>query len=239
MTLFNSTPNDDNLSEFLADVDAKFKKEDGTTDVDALRRGKAEADRFIERLKSEAAGMREDLTKRATYEDLMAQIKASRDASSLSSTDDDEQIETPEIKSVDIEALVDKKVNEQLTLKQQQVFQDQNMQFVEQELTKTWGKNYVDNLRARARELDLSEKKVNELAATAPKALLEMLRPVVRTQDEYTPPSSTRSVANTMGKSDWDKFDKLRKENPALYWTPKVQNELHKLALQKKENLYK
>ncbi len=237
MTLFTTPGAEDASAKYLTEVEKKFTK-DGNLDVDALKKGKAESDWFIERLQKENAEMRDEMNKRATYDELMAKIEATR----ANSSQDDEQDDNHANQSVDIEKVVQEKVSQQLNQYQQQSAHERNTTAVVETLKAAWGDNYVPKLREAIQEADLTEQEAMQLAATKPKTFLRAVMPTETKREQVpsfsAPASSVKSgsMSNTM---NYSYFEKMRKSDPAKYRSPEIQNLMWKVAQEKGPDFYK
>lgn len=238
MTLFKTPGAEDEAAKYLEGVTKKYAKDDGQLDVDALTKGKAESDWFIERLQQEAAEMRDELNKRATYDELMAKISATRDNSSL----EDEQNDSPTNQSVDIEKVVKEKVSEQLNQYQQQSVHEKNTDKVVQALRDTWGDNYVPKLKEAIKEAELTEEEAMTLAATKPAAFLRMIAPATNERERapsFAAPASSVRAGMQSNKMNYAYFQKMRKSDPVKYASPEVKNLMWKLAHEQGPDFYK
>ena len=73
---------------------------------------------------------------------------------------------------------------------------------------------------------------MSNLAATAPKAFLEMVLKTPVDVPGVTPPRSAINGTSfsQQKQKGWSFYEKIRQENPRLYWSPKMQNEIHREA---------
>ena len=101
-----------------------------------------------------------------------------------------------------------------------------------------FGHDYARKLQEKAEELGMSMQELDSYAKRNPKAfyrLVELDKSVDRSST--TPPASqiNSEVFSVRGQSysKFSDFEKLRRENPNAYWSPKVQNQLYKLAKEK------
>lgn len=247
-TLFNknveSSSNDNaelevhSYAELLVGEGKKFK------DLESLARGKYEADQFIEKLVREQSELRKDMEARLSLEDLVSKLGSNSGANSQQPHAADEgrrQENLEKNESADINNLIEAAIEK----KQTELTRQSNLREVEQELKKAWGSNYLDKLRKAADELGVSPAFIDDVAAKAPRAavalLLEKGNGERKATVDVSPP---RSGTNTLGmRSDSeaartkDFYTKMRKENPKAYWSPKVQMEIHELAMQGKLQL--
>lgn len=213
----------------LVGEDKKFK-----TDED-LARGKLEADAFIERLQKENQEMRQELSTRTTLEQLIAkneQLKkndATNEQPIITAPERSETSPTqPTITAEQIAALVKKTMTDE----QRSNTATQNVKYCVDELKKVWGPAYVTKLESVAAELGLEKAYMDNLAQTAPKALLALVGAKKQgSEAERLPASFQRStVQNTQMKSggkDWAYYTELRRTKPSEYYSPRIQNEIH------------
>lgn len=221
-------PEGDSYFTALVGEGKKFK------DPEALAKGKAESDAFILQLQQELAALRQDVTARANLEEIIHDLKKSQQAPASNpgspgqaNEDDKTGASAPSLE--DIKRLV----TQELTSTQKQLQAEQNIRASEQELTKVWGNQTRSKLDARAKELGVSLEFLKSIAATTPKAFLEMVgatQQVSPLVDNVAPPRSTlspspsTSAPMTIGTHKTEAYyKKLRKDNPSLYWSSEVQ----------------
>lgn len=229
----------------LAEVTTKFKTDKGELDVAALAKGKLEADRFIERLTKEQDALRQDLNSRAQLEELIQDLRKAREDASKTPLQEapkgSGQPNAPET-ALTVEA-VKELFKEELSQTQKQVLAQRNIDIAEAELAKQWGASTRSKLETRAAELDVSLDFLKGLAASKPKAFLEMVGakpPVqVNTQD-YAPPSTRDNPAHREQPKGRTKsyYDKMRKENPTEYWSVRIQGQEDRDALAQGEAFF-
>lgn len=223
-------------------VKAKFSKEDGTVDVDALLKAKAHADKHISKVEAEHAETKADRDRRLTYEDMLEKINSQRDTASKNlQPDGSERDDNPP--QVIPEELISRKVDELLSKKQKEDRQVANVAYAAQELTKVWGEDFPATLVKRAKELDLSQDFLRDLARTNPQGFLNIVVPSTpRTvETSFTPPQSTTRTNGrvTSGEKNWAYYQNLKKTNREQYDSPLTAVEMDKQALKLGEDFYK
>jgi hypothetical protein len=201
----------------------------------ALARSRVEADAFIERLKTENNGLRNELKTRSTLEEVLDKMNNPPSNSNASSSNN-QQSESGEtaLKPEDIARLVDERVVQ----REQDRRATENLNSVKQLLAQAYGSDYAQKLHDEASSLGLSKEYVNNLAATAPKALFRLLGIDENTtqktnNDLFTPPTSqVRNFPSSGNSSEktMKHYEALRKSNPSQYWSPATQNQMHKDA---------
>lgn len=240
MTLFDPDdpvvdPNKDYLTELVGD-DKKFKS------PQELARAKAEADAFIERLKTEAAGLRSELQTRMKLEEAVEKLQSKQTPpSSEQEPKAHEQGSKPALTPEELEVLIQKTLeqNNQKTQRQR------NVEAVEQALKEAFGPTYRRTVTEQAKKLGLGEDFLTSLAADQPAAFLKLLD--VQKQPEVnstavTPPRS--SFNDAMGWKPGDNvkrqsfYNKMRKTDPSRYWSVSVQNEIHREAQRQGETFF-
>lgn len=247
--LFDDTPEVSETIETndpIATIKAKFSKEDGSVDVDALLAAKAESDRFIDQLQGEGKGLREELTKRTSLDDLMARLdqgKSSEDKT-VNHTDTAKNDDIPN-RAVD-QRNIEQLVEQVYTKKNKEASQLKNISDVRSQLEQAWGKDFPKKLKQMTDELDISQEEAGRLAGEKPKAFLKLVLGDNQRQPQHDtapPVSSVRLTSSTVvGGKNYTHFKKMMDSPDARirnqYWSPKVQNEMHKLAQQLGDAFY-
>lgn len=222
-------PNKDYMSELVGEG-KKFKT------PEELARGKWEADQFIERLKQEQSALRKELESRKRLEevaDLLSQQKnQSTEGQPPARDDGTKQTLTPET--------LEQMLEERLTKREQQQRREQNINTVKQKLAEKFGNNYVAKLEQEANNLGVTKEYLTNLAAESPNAFLRLVGydalPKQQQQDTnlFSPPTTsvntTGFAPNVTGERTQTYYEKLKQNDPKSYWSPKVQNEMHRDA---------
>lgn len=224
--------------EFLPEYVGEGKK---FRDAEALAKSKYEADQFIETLKREQAELRKDYLSlreetqlRANLQDLLDQMKAAKDnqIDNTQSNDNKPQFDPSQLKS-----LVQAELQEHEVAKQQA----QNMDLVRNKLKERWGDQYLNHYRNQLDALQITAETADNLARTMPGVFMRTFgldTPAPREGFQAPPASSRRSdnFAPNTPKKDWSYYEDLRKKDPAAYWDPKIQVEMHKYAQENPES---
>jgi len=224
------TPDQENV-DYMAYVTEKFKKADGTLDVEALAKGKYYSDTTVTQRDFTIDQMRETINSQTSLEKVLEQIKAMNTTPTPNTpvTPSGEQVANSEMKPEELKGLVAREFQHLQT----QAQQDANVAMVREELKKAWGPGYVTQLKSVGAELGLSEHQLEQMAAQTPKALLALAKPS-KAADVSPPRSSYNSAANapnTVDRTPLEKhYDNMLKNDPNTYFTPKVQMELFNLV---------
>lgn len=230
----NTVDNNKNYLEELVGDGKKFKTPED------LARAKAESDAFILRLQNETKALRDDLNARQRLEDLLDKMQNGQTTNTNSNQNNQhgENNEGTALTPDRITAMV-----EETVLKREQAARSaQNLAEVRSTLTQHYGSDYLNRLTSAASDLGVTNEFLNNLAASQPKALYRLLG-VGQKQDTtlFAPPRSTGSVQSsgpTGGERDQTYYSKLKATDSKAYWSPKVQNEMHKDAMRLGERFF-
>ncbi len=216
--LSSVTPQGDPLAELVGEG-KKYK------DAAALAASRLEADRFIEQLRSENAGLRRDLEAASKTGDQKAAIDAL-----MKRIEEATKGQNGNPPSTLTREEVDKLVKEGITTAQSQAAQRANYVKSNAELLNHFKGDEATArtyLTTRASELGLDKDGVTKLASENPNMFRELFIPKPKTQSNPQTLPPGRSVPNTdstvRGKSY---YTNLRKELGNKYWDPAIQQQL-------------
>jgi hypothetical protein len=227
-----------NYLEELVGEGKKFKSPED------LARGKAEADRFIQQLQGELAGIRQELGTRQTLEELMTKMTPNQSPNNQNQ----EHNQTPPggegnaPKAVTMED-IDRLVEDRLSKVEKERVHQSNLNQAKQALVNAFGSDYITHLKAKASELGVTEQYLNNMAMETPKAFLKLVEADTPRSGTtlpgtlFTPPQghslpqqSTKGFAPS-GTPKMSHYEELKRKNPTEYWSPAVQNKMHKDAI--------
>lgn len=228
--------------------DTEIKLEDLVGDgkkfksIEDLAKGKLESDRFIAQLQQELKGIREELNTRITLTEFMDNFKNSNTQPNQPSGDNQDRPggESTALKPEDLRKLLD----EELAKREQVNVARQNLNTVKQRLSEAFGPNYATRLENEAQKLGVTKEFLNNMAASTPSAFLRLVgvdAPAQKVnEDIFSPPTSQRTGTPLGNGTVKNKayFDKIRQTDPKAYWTPAVQNELHREAARQGEAFF-
>lgn len=200
-------------------------------DPEVLAKGKLEADGYIKTLEEQLAQMREDMKKQDYQAQILEQLqnKATEPTTvdpatpnNIGSTD--AQNTTASLSENDLESLVEKT----LMKREKDSVIKQNLAQVDQELVNSFGTEAAAKVQEKAQELGMSMERLRDIAAESPTAFFALIG---RPQQTFSPmvQGSVRTEGVNMQASatrDWNYYQKLRRENPNQYYSPKVQQQL-------------
>jgi hypothetical protein len=222
----------DNQGQHLSELVGEGKK---YSTVEELAKAYHNADSLIQQLQGENAGMREDLSKRQTAEEIAETIRRNQNQ-----TDHGTQENTPSAVSVDD---IQNLVSQSITQHERNQTASRNVQKASDDMVSLYGDKATSVLESRAKELGLTVEDLKNTAAQSPSAFLRLVGETDKPASANTEveQSSINTVSFDTSKNNpkqlADNYKKLRKDNPKQYWSPKVQNEMFKLVKEGKLEL--
>lgn len=202
-------------------------------DPEVLAKGKLEADNYISELESQLAQMREDMSKQDYAKSLLDQLQnkaadpttaktAMPNNNNNGGTSDGNT--NPNLSEDDLKSLVE----QTLTAREQETTVKSNLAIVDQELEKSYGTEAKATIQKKAQELGISLERMQEIAAESPTAFFSLIGEPKKSFNPMVQGSVRTEGVNMQASTDrnWDYYQKLRRENRNLYYTPKVQRQL-------------
>jgi hypothetical protein len=245
-TLFNGNqgddididPNQDPL-EVLTGPGGKYDKTKYTSELEmykALARGKLEADvtimannRRMDELRGDFLALKESRDEGASVKAMLDQFKAEMLNNTNRNSTDDDQGNKPVYDPNEVKSLMSQ------TILEHEKTQRENANFnkVDQKLRETFGGNYANALKKEIDALGLTVAEADALAKRSPEAFFRTFGlNQQQTQSFDAPMRSSDRRSDTFSpqvvKRDNAYYQKLKKENKALYYEPKTQNQMIK-----------
>jgi len=208
-------------------------------DIEALAKGKLEADRHIGEITKTLDELRAELAKQDYAKNLLEQMSKGSETGAEQPppvTTSSSNTENTTQSASDIESLVEKVI----TAKEKNKTASQNISVVGEEMQKQYGDKTAEVLKAKSLELNMSLDRLKEIAAESPTAFFQLIG--VKKMGEKTSTSTGVTTQSTIRSENFnsysqdrnfDYYQKLRKENRSLYYSPKIQNTM----LQDRERL--
>ena len=206
-------------------------KGDNWKDPEVLAKGKLEADGYIKNLEDQIAQMREDMKKQDYQAQILEQLqnKAAETTTAQTAMPNDNgstetQNTTASLSENDLESLVEKT----LVKREQDSVIKQNLAQVDQELVNSFGTEAEATVRKKAEELGMSLSRLRDIAAESPTAFFSLIGQPQKTFSPMVQGSVRTEGVNMQASNtrDWNYYQKLRRENPNQYYSPKVQQQL-------------
>jgi hypothetical protein len=216
---------------FLAKLVAT--KGENWRDPEVLAKGKLEADGYIKNLEDQLKQMREDLQKqdyaKTLLEELQNKATSSANVKSVVANNNNGGTDTdgttqPQVSEDTLKSLVE----QTLTAREQENTVKQNLAVVEQEMQKSFGTEAPLVVQQKAKELGLSVQRLQELAAESPNAFFNLIGEPKKTLQPMVQGSVRTEGVNMQASTDhnFEYYQKLRRENKSLYYTPKMQRQM-------------
>jgi len=231
MDLFNTSTNTDQVK--LEDLVGEGKK---YRDVTELAKAKVHADAFIEQLKAEKAQVLEDLKTRTAVEDAIKKLQAPNANGGTGTQTEHTSVQTQSSEQKANFTLED--VDKLLEQKDRQKKVQANLNTVSDAILRYAGtpEKAKEFLTTRAGELGVTVDKLSDVGKESPTALLKLLGLDKAGSSTIAPIEKTTNIVRVSKDKTFDMnapmtkadYDELRRENPSLYFSPKVQNKLMK-----------
>ena len=208
---------------------------DNWKDPEVLAKGKLEADAYIKNLEDQLATMREDLGKQDYASQLLKQLEGKASAPTndkpleSNNTNDNGGTNTEDHTSLAVsEDSLKSLVEKTLTEREQQATANQNIAAVDQALQESYGTEAASVVKKKSEELGIGLERMQQLASESPSAFFALIGEPQKTFKPMTQGSVRTEGLNNQSSSqrDWSYYQKLRRENRNLYYTPKVQQQL-------------
>lgn len=201
-------------------------------DPEVLAKGKLEADNYISELEQQLSQMREDMAKQDYAKTLLDQLqnKAADPTTANTAMPNNNTGGTtdgntnPNLSEDDLKSLVEKT----LTAREQENTVKQNLALVDQELEKSYGTEAKAMIQKKSEELGISLQRMQELASESPSAFFTLIGEPKKSFNPMVQGSVRTEGVNMQASTerDWSYYQKLRRENKNLYYTPKIQRQL-------------
>ena len=214
--------NKDGESTLLSELVGEGKK---YRDVEALAKSRKEADEFIEKLKSENEELRQLMDKAVTEEQVAAMLEKVKASEDTKPTEGNQP-------TLDADKLRELIRSEQSAMSQEEK-RNANVRTVDKTLQEHFGSadKAGQYLRERAEALGVSIEYMQTTAAQSPAAFFKL----VDFQGDKRPSSgvhtkgsvNTESFGQAQGsKRDWAYYQKLRREQPKVYYSASTQAQM-------------
>lgn len=123
---------------------------------------------------------------------------------------------------------IKKLVEEAVLGRERNQTREQNIAEASRIMSERFGTEASRELDKRSQELGINKSDLEEMAAKSPTAFLRLLGEAPAAQTNSTPTNSTNTanLTSNSGNRDWAYYSKLRKENPKMYRTASIQNQM-------------
>lgn len=224
-------PDDEPLKPFLE----KYK------DPKGIAAALVEKDRFINQLKGENAELRTEVVTRGKVDEALDRLLQSK-PNTPKVPDGTDRLGEGEGASKP--SLTEDDVKRVLAQERANLVAQNNLVRTKELLKELYGNNYTKVLTDKAKELGESKEFFEALAMKNPNAVIAMLgAPVPAKKTVGASPSGLNTTDMTLRNDSgtdrsYSYYQKLKKDNPSSYWSPAVQNQMHKDAIRLGEKFY-
>jgi hypothetical protein len=177
------------------------------------------------------AEIREELQKKDYDQEVLSRAKSkatesSTENSRLSNNRGAADVEntTRQISEDDLKSLVE----QTLSQRQKEQTLNGNLSFVDEELAKTYGTEASAVIKQKAAELGMTMDRLKEIAGESPNAFFTLIGEKKRQMNPLISGSVRTEGVNMGGNSErnFNYYQKVRKENRTLYFSPKFQQQM-------------
>lgn len=251
ITEATTNPNDqqpgesnENYLERMVGEGKKFK------DAEALARGKFESDNHIQNLERQLSELRQDLSKDEKVNELLELVRSqsnqgtaetpNRGDESGKEGDGTNPNETSSgLTEEQLRALIESTVSERESTTKRQ----DNLSQVDEVLEKQYGSKASEFVRNKSKELGMSIKELEDMAARNPTAFFRLTDVKAEPRSQSTVVGGGRSSETEAGKSggqrkNFNYYQEMRRNNRKLYYSPSTQHEMHREAEAQGESFY-
>ncbi len=244
-TLFDNVPDQeiivDPTKEYFPELVGEGKK---FKDPEALAKKVLHADAHIARIEQENRQLREAQNASLTMQEFLDKMEATRTSQvdpNLTNTNS-QNGQNPDQNNLLTKEQVDALINAKLAEINSKTKQESNFDRVVNVLTEQFGPNYSVVLRDRAKALGVGTQFLDNLAKEAPAAFFAAIgvNPEKAPEPARTPAQPLRTNPSQVNqpKKNFAHYEKIRKENFALYNSPALHREMMQALAEMGDDFY-
>jgi hypothetical protein len=222
----NDQGNHNWLEKVVAAKGEKFQ------DPQELAKGYLHSQEYIANLERQNKELMEDVGKKDYMQEVLDRIdaqkakpaageKASNENSGTNDTGNQPGVSVEQIKGLIAETLTEQEARNTAAA---------NLQETDRLLEEAFGTDAKQKMQERANELGMSGERMKELASESPTAFMALMGDAPRKETNQTRTSQLNTqrdgFSSQTGEKNFAYYQKMRRENPKLYYSPKVQNEM-------------
>lgn len=201
-------------------------------DPKEIAKGYIHSQRHIQQLEEELKAIREQAKQTDYMKEVLDRLDqkisppSSEDKSGQKDTGGTNEDGTPAVNDVE---KIKELVLSTLTEQEQKNTAAQNLQETDRKLTELFGTEAAKHVERRRAELGMSKDMLEGIAAESPSAFLSLMgapKQKETNQNPGTPSMRTEGNLTQTNERNWAYYQKLRKENPKLYRSPRIQNQM-------------
>lgn len=203
-------------------------------DPETLAKGKLQADSYIKNLEDQISQMREDIVKQDYAAQVLEELRGKAADTSTAKTSgakakDTAGVEEDDTPSTFNEDTLKSLVEKTLVEREEKGKIQLHLQTVQNQLIKRFGDQAGQAVKAKAEELGMSLQRMEQVASESPAAFMALFGPAPQMQSNNFLNGSVNTESVNMQAStqrNWNYYQKMRRENPNQYYTPKIQQQL-------------
>lgn len=214
--ILTTTPSD--KEESTTDINNFFEVGDRKYTVDTAKKKIENADQHIQTLEQENAAMREQLAKATTMDQVLEALKGQ-------SSSQDSQETPSQVSADDIATLVEQVVSN----KSAQQVAETNLKETGRRMTELFGDKTTEVINKVGMDLGLGEQTLKDIASKSPDAFVKLFE---KEPSQITPQPTTSNIntetvtSSTPDQGTYAWYEQIRKTNPKLYHSKKVQDQM-------------
>lgn len=216
-------PNQDYLESIVK------AKGDQWKDPQVLAKGYVSSQQYITELENKNKELESKVGEQDYAKNLLTQLQEQREPSApvapQQESNTGQENTTPSFSEDELKSLVEATLNE----KSQEEKALANLRLVDSQLDELYGEKAESVVEAKAKELGLDKKRMEQLAAEAPQAFMRLVGKGDNPVQSATPTSTVNTTAesfNRSAKRDWGYYSKLKKEDPKWYRSARIQQQM-------------
>lgn len=238
----NTTPKDQDSNQEDWITKVVEQKGEHWKDPQVIAKGYASAQSYIKELEAEREKYREELMRNDYSAELLKTIREGqakppvkeppRDTDGTQKDHTNLEVDEDKLKSL---------IENTLTQREKQNTTRQNLAEADKKLTEMFGSNVGTVMQEKSRELGMSKERLAEIASESPTAFFRLIGSNAPKETNSLPKGTVNTTSNFTGDSGTKNnsyYQKLRRENPRLFNSPKVQNEMFKQRLELGQKFY-
>lgn len=217
--------------DFLAKIVAE--KGEKWQDPKELAKGYWNSQQYIQQLEQQAAELREDLGKKTYADEILRKLQEGQAPTTQEPPKKPEQSGTTEEQNTTAELSEDKLeslIEQTLTQREKKRTSAQNLEAADARLTELYGTEANKIMEEKGKELGMSKERLTEIASESPTAFFRLIGEDGPSQETNSlPKSSVNTSTGFEAKSDrrdFSYYQKMRREKPNLYYSPKIQQQM-------------
>jgi hypothetical protein len=214
---------DDNIAKVIA------AKGDTWSDPNVMAKGYLSSQEHIMTLEAENAQLKEGASKNDYMKEVLDRIEAgkAKPTDGEPATKLQVSTETADNQSVTVEQIKGL-VTEALTENEATNTANQNLVETKAQLTKAFGTEAQAKINARTTELGMTKERMDQLASESPTAFMSLMgeAPVKQQNTQLESALNSTDALTQPSQRNWAYYQKMRKENPTVYRTPKLQAQM-------------